>query len=187
MPFIRLTLPLFLTLSLWGLLTGCQWLPTNWQELRHQDQFALQVPEFLSPTERLAADAALQLQDKHHELFLVLHYADLDSLYERRPSYATEDYYDFHAANLTEPLRETQASAVDTVAIGGLTGLSGSFEGVYREDRLYLRLVVLEGEHCLYQLLTWTTEAHREQMQPTMERMIASFRELPTAKPSDAP
>ncbi|MEM9986868.1 MAG: hypothetical protein AAF804_17375 [Bacteroidota bacterium] len=165
-------------LSLWttlALLSGCQLWPSKWVNTRHQALFELSLPAYLSPTEELAPDAPFQYESRREDLFLVIRYSSLDSLYEAKPSYSTEDYYDFHITNLLAPMREPEASSADSIEINGLVGLQGDFSGYFKQDRLYFRLCLLEGDSRLFQILIWTTEAKKDQHAPEMERILGSF------------
>ncbi len=165
-------------LSLWttlALLSGCQLWPKKWVKVQHQELFELSLPGYLNPTEELAPDAPFQYESRGNELYLVIRYSSLDSLYESRPSYSTEDYYDFHITNLLAPMREPEASSADSVEINGLAGLQGDFSGYFKQDRLYFRLCLLEGESRLYQVLIWTTEAKRDEHTSEMDRILRSF------------
>lgn len=175
----RKTTLLFTLLSLMSSFwLGCNLWPVRWESLTHAHRFRLILPDYLEPTEDLAPGAALQYQNRRREIFLAVHYAALDSLYEKRPDYSTEDYYDFHVRNLLDPMRQTEASAIDTVQAANLSGLGGTFSGFYEQDQLHFWLWVLEGEAHLYQVLLWTPESKRPQVEADVRRILTSFEEL---------
>ncbi|MEZ4852150.1 MAG: hypothetical protein R3B93_26790 [Bacteroidia bacterium] len=141
-------------------------------------QFAVTLPDYLSPVKNLNDDAPLQMGNNIQEIYLIARFNDWKDLRKKHADWEIEDYYDFHIENLLLEVQEPTAPGPDSVAINGLNALVGYYEGKLKEDEIYCKLVMLESEKTLYQLLIWTKKGNLPLYEADMDKIIRSFKEV---------
>lgn len=173
--FMR-TLPLVWLLLL--VLAGCTLLPVSYDLQRVDDRYELRLPGFLSETDRLNDDAPLQMANAYWGLYLIGQHDAWEVLRRKRPQATLETFYTFHVDNLRLDLEEAQGTRPDSLRLDGLPALSGTLSGTFRGEAVRYRLTVIGGETYLYQFLCWYPPERAATVEPVIDSVLHSFREL---------
>ncbi|GAB4408291.1 MAG: hypothetical protein OHK0039_11270 [Bacteroidia bacterium] len=153
-------------------------LPVSYKSITVDDRYTLQVPDYLKETKALSDEMPLQYENRYQELYLIGQYQSRSDLVQRGSASTLEGLFDFHLKNLQYDLEEIEVLPADTLRIGGLPAIRGGLKGHLGKDHIAYRLVVIEGETYVYQLLLWTLADRSKQIPEVMDSIALSFREL---------
>ena len=136
----------------------------------------IRVPTSMRPVQNLNEAAVLQYRDASRKLYLVV-------LVDAKEAVATdfvdlnlEEYYEFAFRNIENNLLNVQAVQRDTAA--GASLIYGDIEGEFSGKVLYYKIGVLEiGEYFL-QVIIYTLQEQREQLEPVMQKILFSVKPL---------
>jgi hypothetical protein len=146
--------------------------------VRHEEKFVIDLPQWLEPMPTLATDAQFKYGNTQQNLFVLVRYDSLAALQRRYPRYTLEDYYDYHLANLIEPMRDAAAPTPDTMQIHGHSALLGTFTGTFKKDDLFFQLMVMRHGPWLYQVLLWMPVERQKKNEAWSTQVMRSFTPL---------
>jgi hypothetical protein len=160
---------------------------TTFKEVKVNDRYSISIPEYLQPCVDLHKDASFQYQNADKDIYAIV-------IDERKKTMANHDldydidlYFKSIAAEpFLETIKEGKVSTPTAQNINGNKALVGEITGKIDQTPIYYKLGVVETSSSFYQIITWTRQDNKEQMESDMTHMIDSFKELPQVE-NEAP
>lgn len=154
----------------------------EWKKIE-VNNFAIELPSYLSISKQLNDDASLQYQNIFKELYIIvidenksemgssLEDNGLDELY----SNDFEGYTSLLSNNLANNVAMKNKTEKDTL-INSLQAKILKFEGKVEDIDVFYEVVYINGIDDYYQVMSWTLLEKKSEFEPIMDKMIQSFR-----------
>ena len=154
----------------------------EWKTIK-VNNYAVELPSYLSESKQLNDDASLQYQNIFKELYIIvidenkkemessLSDNGLDEIY----SNDFEGYTELLSTNLASNVAMKNKTEKDTL-INSLQAKILKFEGKVEDINVFYEVVYINGIDDYYQVMTWTLLEKKSEFEPIMDKMIQSFR-----------
>lgn len=149
------------------------------QEVRVNNQYSITLPAGMKPVTGLNNLASLQQADEGIPLYIVV----IDESKEEMRSYDLEYDLDLYYSNIVsrnfvESLSEVSISEPVKEMINGAPAYMVDVTGKAETESIYYKLAIIETPSAFYQVLLWTASDQRQSMQPEMEEIARSVKEI---------
>lgn len=177
----------FLLLSF--LVLSCQ--NNETQKITIQNLYEIELPKTLSKADNLHEDASLQYQNLFSEFYTIVINEpsnDFDELISSDPMMAenyTADLNGYSAIlkdNLMATVEDGKFSEIKKTTINGLPARLMNLSGTVDDIPVYYVFAFLKGRNQYYQIVNWTELKRKEDHAASMEKIIASFKEINRSK-----
>lgn len=157
-----------------------------------ENRYSIDVPSFLSPTNKLSADAALQYWNKTLDIsFQVIDepkfefVESIQELREEDPDFGKgETLLDMMSSvclnTIFDDIDKVEIGNYENTTINGLPAvtLNAFQKRTFFKDALYGSFAFIEGRETLYQVMIFSGGESIEKLADKLERSIKSFKEL---------
>jgi hypothetical protein len=148
-------------------------------EVKVNDLYAITLPADMKPVADLHEDASLQQSDASRPLYVVVIDESKEEMQKHELDYDLEIYFEnIVSRKLVESLPEVSIAPPRKTTLAGASALVTDVTGKTASEDIYYKIAVIETPNAFYQVLTWTQGAKRKEMEPEMEKIVNSFREL---------
>jgi hypothetical protein len=161
---------------------------TNFEVIGVNDQYSLDVPDFMTTTTALNNDASLQYNDRFKEKYVIVIDESKEEFievfknigqYDESKS-VIENYAEAQAGFIGEGADVIDESDIDYMKINGMAGAKKSLDanvaGVPEPISYYLGFA--EGKESLYMVMAWTLKSRKDDFTGEAAKMIRSLKEL---------
>lgn len=171
------------------LILSCQ--SNETQKITIQNLYEIELPKTLSKADNLHEDASLQYQNLFSEFYTIVINEpsnDFDELITSDPMMAenyTADLNGYSAIlkdNLMATVEDGKFSEIKKTTINGLPARLMNLSGTVDDIPVYYEFAFLKGKNQYYQIVNWTELKRKEDHAASMEKIIASFKELNRSK-----
>lgn len=167
---------------------------TVFTEVKVNNRYSIDVPDYLQPCTDLHKDASMQYQNIEKDIYAMVIDEKKKTMQDYSLDYDLRTYFDNIASQgFADNIKDFKASKPDAQKINGHDALVAEVTGKIENNEVYYKLSVIETPYEFYQVLVWTRASNKEQMEPDIVKMVESFQELPhseeelpdPAKPED--
>lgn len=153
------------------------------QRVEVDSVYAVELPGWLESHNELHDFAGLQYGSEAEGVFVLGICEEKADLKQINLHYTLRDYEWFVRQNMKRKLDTLRPLRSDTLPVGGVPAICSSFIGLQKGDstqlEVYYELGVYETEHHFCQLVAWTRETERAELEPELRSIITSFHPLP--------
>lgn len=154
----------------------------EWKTIK-VNNYAVELPSYLSESKQLNDDASLQYQNIFKELYIIvidenkkemessLSDNGLDEIY----SNDFEGYTELLSTNLASNVEMKNKTEKDTL-INSLQAKILKFEGEVEDFKVFYEVAYINGVDDYYQVMSWTLLDNKSNYEQTMDKMIHSFK-----------
>ncbi|MDQ3047856.1 MAG: hypothetical protein M3R27_09940 [Bacteroidota bacterium] len=163
-------------------LSSCKQEPV-FTEVKVNERYSIQMPDYLQPCVDLHKDASLQYQNLEKDIYAMVIDEKKITMEEYSLDYDLDLYFNSLVSQpFMESIQDGKVSPPGRQKIDGHKALVAEITGKIDKYDVYYRLGLIETPYEFYQILIWTRAQNKEQFEPDMIRMIESFKELPHPK-----
>ncbi len=163
-------------------LASCQH-ETIFTEVKVNERYSIDIPEYLQPCADLHKDASLQYQNVEKDIYAIVIDEKKTTMQGYDLDYDIDLYFKSIASQpFLDAIKDGKITAPVKQQINGSKALVAEITGKIEGTEVYYKLAVVETPYEFYQLLTWTRAENKEKYDPDMIRLIESFKELPHPK-----
>lgn len=152
---------------------------TIFHEVTINNQYVIQIPEYLQPCSDIHPDASLQYQNIDMDVYALVIDEKKEKMENYDLDYDIETYYKAIALQpFSEKIQEGKISPPGTQTINGHKALLADISGKIETNEVFYRLAVIETSNAFYQILVWTKAANKDKFLQDFTQMIESFKEI---------
>ncbi|MBA3706642.1 MAG: hypothetical protein H0W84_12305 [Bacteroidetes bacterium] len=160
------------------MLASCQH-ETSFTEVKVNDRYSIEVPEYLQPCADLHKDASLQYQNIEKDIYAIVINEKKITMQDYNLDYDIDLYFKSIASQpFLEAIKDGKVSTPLSKQINGNKALVTEITGKLEQTDVYYKLAVIESPYEFYQVLIWTRAENKEKYENDMITMIESFKEL---------
>ena len=152
-----------------------------------ENQFKLDVPESMQPSNELHDFASLQFADEKNGFFLIGIAEPKEDLENLQLYYSLEDYSEFVERTVGGGLDTFNVVTRHSHVINGYNSLSSDLFGAISTDdsplEVYYRVTILESPRYFYQLIGWTSRDNFQAFHTVINHIECSFAEMEASQP----
>lgn len=161
------------------LLVSCKH-DTVFTEVKVNNRYSVDIPDYLQACTDLHKDASLQYQNTEKDIYAIVIDEKKITMQDYNLDYDIDTYYKNIASQpFAESIKDGKISIPGRQEINGNKALVAEITGKIDQNEVYYRLAVIESKYEFYQVLVWTRAENKETYQGDMIHLIESFKELP--------
>lgn len=153
---------------------------TVFTEVKVNNRYSLEIPDYLQPCTDLHKDASMQYQNIEKDIYAMVIDEKKIMMQNYNLDYDLDTYFNNIASQgFAENIKDGKVSIPGRQEINGHKALIANVTGKIENNEVYYKLGLIETPYEFYQILIWTRAQNKEELEPDMIRMIESFKELP--------
>lgn len=149
------------------------------------EQFALDIPVSMEPSNELHDFAALQVADEKHGFFLIGIAEPKEDLENLQLHYGLDDYADFVQRTVGGGMDTANVATTHSQTVNGLSCISADMFGAISTEEepleIFYRVTVLESAKWFYQLIGWSSREDFLLFRSVANHIECSFAEISIA------
>lgn len=151
---------------------GCNYDEGN-KEIKLNGQYVINVPGYLSKTDRLAPDALAQYQNKFRSFYLVC-------AHEKKEGEKTlVNFTDQVIKAFSDQIIGLNIKKIEGIEeINGIPAQCHELTGTVSNKGIYYVLATVETSSHFYQICTWTLLSKKEQHEQVFYEVVGSFKKI---------
>ncbi|MCU0350150.1 MAG: hypothetical protein MUF43_04875 [Flavobacterium sp.] len=146
-------------------------------------EYSLELPGFLSEGNDLNEEASLQYRNYFKEFYVIV----IDESKSEFNNMVTENEFleeyspdiEGYSQLIIDNLETTvtfENQTLEDSKINGLPTKILKFEGKYEDIDVYYQIAFIQSKKNYYQIMSWTLAEKRQDYEPLMDKMMASFK-----------
>lgn len=156
---------------------------TVFKEVKVNNRYSIEIPDYLQPCADIHKDASLQYQNVDKDIYAIVINEKKITMQAYDLDYDIDLYFNSVASQpFQETIKDGKVSPPGRQEINGNKALVAEITGKIEQNDVYYRMAVIESPYEYYQVLIWTRADNKEKFLPDMIHMIESFKELPHPK-----
>lgn len=156
------------------------------QTVTIDNKYSMELPDYLTKSTSLNADASLQYMNGMKELYIAVIDEPISDFNEALElNHLTEDYkndLNGYSSLILDTFKDnvdvTYISDPKETTINGLSAILFTVKAIISGYTAYYHFAYIQGKENYYQILTWTLDSKERQHKKNMEAMINSFKEI---------
>jgi hypothetical protein len=153
---------------------------TKFNEVKINDRYSIEIPDYMQPCTDLHKDASLQYQNVEKDIYAMVIDEKKVTMQDYNLDYDIDLYFNSIASQpFLETIKDGKVSPPGRQQINGNKALVAEITGKIEANEVYYRMCVIESPYQFYQLLVWTRAENKDKYLPDMIRIMESFKELP--------
>jgi hypothetical protein len=157
------------------------------QIIEINNDFSLELPDFLSETDSLNPNASLQYQNLDKELFVIVIEEDRKEFTRKIIENNAEEVYppnlkgytDIINHSIGETITISARTEIEDLEIKGLPAKTFTIQGqTIDKIAVYYSFTVVKGTDNYYQIAQWTAKSHKALFESQMVEIAKSFKQL---------
>lgn len=156
----------------------------DFQKVKVNKQYSLNVPKYMKKSDELNKEASLQYQSLEKNAYVIV-FGEDKTLLKKLPGYkkslsVAKNYRNYQQAQLAKGVNITKKIAERSIKINGLPAELVHFDGKINTPKAEVAyfLTYIEGKTKVYQVMAWTPKSRRKKYAATFDQIIKSFKEL---------
>lgn len=156
---------------------------TAFNEITINNSYSIAIPEYLTATSGMHANASAQYLNEEKEVYLLV----IDEVKEDMEAYDLDYDLDTYYKNIVSTpfkdfIKGGKISIPGRQEINGSKALITEIEGEIDGVLIFYKLAVIETEKKFYQIVTWTKANQKETYEKDMLKIIESVKEITATK-----
>ncbi len=153
---------------------------TVFTEVKVNNRYSMNVPDYLQPCTDLHKDASMQYQNVEKDIYAMVIDEKKKTMQDYSLDYDIVTYFDNIASQgFADNIKDGQVSKPTQKEINGHKAMIAEVTGKIENNEVYYKLGLIETPYEFYQILIWTRASNKENLESDMVRMVESFQELP--------
>lgn len=151
------------------------------------NDYSLELPDFLSTTDSLNPNASLQYQNINKEFFIIVIEEDRKEFTRKIVENNAEEVYppnlkgytDIISHSISETIKISARTEIEDLEINGLPAKNFTIQG-QTQDKIpvYYSFTVIKGTDNYYQIAQWTAKNQKALFEKQMAEIAKSFKQL---------
>lgn len=153
---------------------------TVFKEVKVNNRYSINIPDYLQPCADIHKDASLQYQNVDKDIYAIVINEKKITMQAYDLDYDLDLYFNSVASRpFLETIKDGKVSPPGRQEINGNKAIIAEITGKIEANEVYYRMAVIESPYEYYQVLIWTRAANKDKYLADMTQMIESFKELP--------
>ncbi len=159
---------------------------TKMQEVKVKNQYAIDLPDFLSVSTDLNENASLQYKNILKEFYIIIIDESKDEMQKALDNNALQGLYENNLDGYSKLILDNFESNVEVsyqsekrdTTIHNLKAKLVEYDAISNKVDAYFKYALVEGKSHYYQVLLWTLKDKKNEHSSDMSKIIGTFREL---------
>lgn len=153
---------------------------TVFTEVKVNNRYSMNIPDYLQPCTDLHKDASLQYQNIEKDVYAMVIDEKKKTMQDYSLDYDLDTYFNNIASQgFADNIKDGKVSIPGRQEIDGHKALIAEVTGKLENNEVYYKLGLIETPYEFYQILVWTRASNKEELEPDFIKMLESFKELP--------
>ncbi len=158
---------------------------TRFKEVEVRDLYSIHVPEFLSETNDLNAEASLQYMNTAREFYVLVIHESKDEFHAAIKELELEDQYPLNIDGYAKVLIDNfklnaevkKQSDISEITIDKRAARMVNFDAVIEGVDAYCTMVYVDGKTNYYQIFAWTLQKYKDKYAEDLDAIATTFKE----------
>ncbi|MBL0330843.1 MAG: hypothetical protein IPP64_15900 [Bacteroidetes bacterium] len=153
---------------------------TVFTEVKVNNRYSMNIPDYLQPCTDLHKDASLQYQNIEKDVYAMVIDEKKKTMQDYSLDYDLDTYFNNIASQgFADNIKDGKVSIPGRQEIDGHKALIAEVTGKLENNEVYYKLGLIETPYEFYQILVWTRASNKEELEPDFVKILESFKELP--------